>query len=90
MDVIARIPGDIIKPGDKAGYIFGAPEGANYGNHKKMTIFELFFFFFFFSMLKIGVCGEYGLHFCTLMNCLTCPLISKAYEVKAGISKGAL
>ena len=51
-----------------------------------MTIFE----HFFFSMLKTGVCGEYGLNFCTLMNCLTCPLMSKACEVKAGISKEAL
>ena len=55
----------------------------------KMTIFERFFFFFF-SMLKTGVSGEYGLHFCTLTNCLTCPLMSKACEIKAGVSKGAL
>ena len=51
----------------------------------KMTIFE-----YFFSMLKTGVCGDYGLNFCTLMNCLACPLINKACEVKAGISIGAL
>ena len=52
---------------------------------KKKTIFEQFY-----SMLKIGVCGEYGLNFCTWMNCLTCPLMSKACETKAGITKGAL
>ena len=51
----------------------------------KMTIFE-----HFYSMLKTSVCGEHGLHFCILMNCLICPLMSKASEVKAGISKGAL
>ena len=36
-------------------------------------------------MLKTGVCGEYGLNFCTWMNCLTYPLMSKACEVKAGV-----
>ena len=51
----------------------------------KMTIFE-----HYFSVLKTGVCGEYGLNFCTLMNCLTSTLIRKACEVKAGINKGAL
>ena len=51
----------------------------------KMTVFE-----HLFSMLKTGVCGEYGLNFCTLMNCLTCPLMSKACEVKAVIIKGAI
>ena len=50
----------------------------------KMTIFEQFY-----SMLKTGVCGEYGLNFCTWMNCLTCPLMSKACEIKADIIKGA-
>ena len=85
MDVTACIPGDIIKPGDKLGNTPGAPEGANYENHKKMTIFEQFY-----SMLKTGVCGEYGLNFCTCMNCLTCPLMSKACEIKAGIIKGAI
>ena len=50
MDVTARIPGDIIKPGDKLGNTTGSPEGANCENHtkkkkkkKKMTIFEHFF-----------------------------------------------
>ena len=51
----------------------------------KMTIFE-----HLFSMLKADVCGEYELNFCTWINCLTCPLMSKACEVKAGIIKGAL
>ena len=51
----------------------------------KMTIFE-----HLFSILKTGVCGENGLNFCTWMTCLTCPLMSKACEVKAGIIKGAL
>ena len=41
-------------------------------------------------MLNTGVFGEYGLNFCTLMNCLARPLMSKACEVKAGISEGAL
>ena len=34
VDVTACIPGDIIKPGDKLGNTPGAPEGANYENHK--------------------------------------------------------
>ena len=34
-------------------------------------------------MLKTGVCGEYGLNFCTWINCLTCPIMSKACEIKA-------
>ena len=37
-------------------------------------------------MLKTGVCDEYGLNFCTLINCLTCPLMSKACAIKAGLS----
>ena len=49
----------------------------------KMTIFEQFY-----SMLKTGVCVEYGLNFCTWMNCLTCPLMSKACEIKAVSLKG--
>ena len=52
MDVIACILGDIIKPGDK----LGNTPGANYENHKKITIFEQFY-----SMLKTGVCVEYDL-----------------------------
>ena len=31
--------GDIIKPGDKLGNTPGAPEGANYENHKKNDYF---------------------------------------------------
>ena len=46
-----------------------------------MTIFE-----HFVSMLKTGVCGEYGLNFYTLMKCLTYPLMSKACEVKEQVS----
>ena len=61
MDVTACILDDIIKPGDKLGNTLGAPEGANYENHKKMTIFE-----HLFSMLKTDVCGGYGLNFCTM------------------------
>ena len=51
----------------------------------KNTIFEQSV-----SMLKTGVCDEYGLHFCTWMHYLTCPLMSKACEIKAGIIIGAL
>ena len=58
------------------------PEGANYENDYFWTIC--------FSMLKTGVCGEYGLHFCKWMKNLTCPLMRKACEVKTGIIKGAL
>ena len=79
MDVTACIPGDIIKPGDKLGNTPGATEGPNYENHMTKN-----------SILKTGVCGEYGLNFCTWMNCLTYPLMSKACEVKADIIKGAL
>ena len=61
MDVTACIPGDIIKPGDKLGNTPGAPDEANYENHKKnLTISEQLFL-----ILKIGVCGEYGSNFCT-------------------------
>ena len=55
-----------------------------------MKITKHDYFGIFFSMLKTGLCGEYGLNFCTLINCLTSLLMSKACEVKAGISKGAL
>ena len=82
MDVTACILGVIIKPADKLGNTPGASEGSNYENHKTMTIFE-----HLFSMLKTGVCGEYGLNFCTWMNCLTCPLMSKAGIIK-GVYEG--
>ena len=39
-----------------------------------MTIFE-----HFCSILKTGVCGEYGLNFCTWMNCLACTLMRKKH-----------
>ena len=55
-----------------------------------MKITKMFIIEQFYSMLKIGVCGEYGLNFCIWMNCLTCPLMSKACEIKAGITKGAI
>ena len=84
MDVTACIPGDIIKPGDKLGNTPGRQRGHIMKITKK-TIFEQFY-----SMLNTGVCGEYGLNFCTWMNCLTCPLMSKACEIKAGITKGAI
>ena len=50
-----------------------------------MTIFEQFY-----SMLETGVCDEYGLNFCTWMNCLTCPLMGTVCEIKAGVIKEAL
>ena len=54
-----------------------------------MKITKNYYFEPFYSMLKTGVCGEHGLNFCTWMNCLTCPLMNKACEIKAGIIKGA-
>ena len=44
----------------------------------------------FFLMLKTGVYDEYGLNFCIWMNYLTSPLMSDAWEVKAGIMKGGI
>ena len=85
VDVTACIPGDVIKHRDKLGNTPGVPEGGELSKSQKMTIFEQYY-----SMLKTGVCGEYRLHFCTWMNCLTCPLMSKACEIKVGITKGAL
>ena len=84
MDVTACIPGDIVKPGDKLGNTPGAPEGANYENHKNDNFLTILF------NGNSGVCGEYRLNFCTWMNCLICPLMCKACEFKAGITKGAL
>ena len=84
MDVTACILGDIIKPGDKLGNTLGRQIG------QVMKITKLPIFEYLFSMLKTGVCGEYGLNFCTWTNCLTCHLMGKACEVKAGIIKEAL
>ena len=85
MDVTACIPGDIIKPRDKLRNTPGAPEEQFMKSTKQITIFEKKI-----SMLKTGVCGEYGLNFCTWMNYLTFRLMNKACEVKVGITKGAL
>ena len=38
----------------------------------KIAIFEQFF-----SMFITGVCDEYGLHFWTWINYLTCPVMSE-------------
>ena len=54
VNVKACILGDIIKPGGKLGSILGAPEGANYENHKND-----YFLTIVFNVKKTGVCGEY-------------------------------
>lgn len=57
MDVKACTPEEIIKAGDKLRNTHGALEGAKYENNKRWLFWTLFV-----SMLKTGVCDEYGLN----------------------------